>query len=133
MRKLLPFGLALVVPLLLMGADYPALPDGGSLVTSTGATPPADGGGPWVTVDTGHTADWVMTIRCSSRLNSPRVFYRLSADGGTARIDDQLLDVDRTFDLPVSQPRSYPQRFLSLLGEDGGPPSCSLQQQTPPD
>lgn len=115
----------------LSATDFPALRDGGSLVTSAGG-PPGDGGGPWVTVDTGQVNDWTMTIRCSSRLGSPRVHYRLSADGGTASAAYQLLDVDRTFDLPVSQGNRTKLRYLSLLGEDGGPPACNVQTQQIP-
>ncbi len=112
-------------------ADFPALPDGGSLVTSAGGTLPGDGGGPWITIDTGQTKDWLMSIRCRSGAGSPRVYYRLSTDAGTARTADQVVDVDRTFDIPVPQGNTDKYRFLSLLGEDGGPPACTIHTQTP--
>lgn len=107
--------------------DQPALSDGGSLVTSVGGTPPADGGGPWVTIDTGQLNDWVATILCRSYLGSPNVHYRFSSDGGTATSANQVLQVDRTFDLPINQGNGEKYRYLSLLGEDGGAPACNLQ------
>lgn len=142
MRMLSMVGLA-ALGLSLMAVDFPALPDGGSKVTP-GITLVAltDGGTQdagvlaYVTVDTGHVTDWVMTIRCSTGLAcatpSPRSYYRLSADGGTATTNYQLLEVDRTFDIPVSQGNTEKLRFLSLLGEDGGPPCCFVQQPTIP-
>lgn len=105
--------------------DVPALPDGGSLVTSNGG-PPGDGGGPWVTVDTGQTNDWVMSIKCRTYLGSPNVHYRLSTDGGTATAADNVLEVDKTFDLPVTQGNTEKFRWLSLRGEDGGAPVCNV-------
>lgn len=124
MLKFLPLALGLLF-LTAAAPDQRALPDGGSLVTSNGGLP-GDGGGPWVTVDTGQTQDWVATIRCRSYLGSPSVHYRFTADGGTATSADEVLDVDRTFDLPISQGAGEKYRYLSLLGEDGGPPSCAL-------
>lgn len=100
--------------------DVPVLPDGGSLFAS------ADGGGPWVTWDTYQVEDWVMTIKCRSYLGGPNVHYRLSADGGTATTADNVIDLDRTFDLPVSQGNVEKYRFLSLRGEDGGAPACNV-------
>ena len=116
------------IELLFLGADFPALPDAGSLVTSAGGAP-GDGGGPWITVDTAQVNDWLMTIRCRSELTSPRVYYRLSSDAGTATAANQLLDLDKTFDLPVTQGNTDKYRYLSLLGEDGGPPACNVQTQ----
>lgn len=137
MRQRLFFvGLALA---LFTAADYPALPDGGSLITpSLSITVLADGGlqdagyPAFVTVDTAHVADWVATMRCDSAHGSPRSYYRFSADGGTARAVDQLLDLDRTFDIPVQQTAGVKVRWLSFLGEDGGAPWCNLQHQTVP-
>lgn len=125
MRKLLAFSGLFCVLAHAEPPDQRALPDGGSLVTSNGG-PPGDGGGPWVTVDTGQVNDWTMSIKCRSYLGSPNVHYRLTADGGTATSADNVLDLDRTFDLPVSQGNSEKYRYLSLLGEDGGPPSCNV-------
>lgn len=133
MRKLaLSLGLGLVLAVSLMGVGFPALPDGGSLVTTAGnagtGNPVGDGGGPTVTIDTGHTESWVPALRCSSRMGSPRSYYRFSADGGLATDAYELLDLDRTFDLPLTQPNTYKLRYLSLTGEDGGPPACYLTQ-----
>lgn len=136
MRKPISFLFISVLALSLFTAvDFPALPDGGSLVTSNGGLP-GDGGGPWITIDTGHTEDWVPAIRCHASTiicgtASPRVNYRFSADGGTANAAYMLLDVDRTFDLPVFQPKDRKLRYLSLSGEDGGPPCCTLTQPDP--
>ncbi|MEY4933556.1 MAG: hypothetical protein RLZZ403_1876 [Pseudomonadota bacterium] len=105
--------------------DLPALPDGGSLVTSTGSGP-GDGGGPWITVDTGQVQDWMMALRCRSYVGSPSVHYRLSADAGTATTSDGFLPVNLTLDLPVSQGNGEKFRWLSLLGEDGGAPTCRV-------
>lgn len=125
MRYLWPLAIPIVCLLLAAAPDDPALPDGGSLVTSKGGLP-GDGGGPWVTIDTGQVTDWTMSIYCDSSLGSPNVYYRLSADGGTATTANMLLKVDTTFDLPVSQGFTEKYRYLSLLGQDGGPPSCPV-------
>lgn len=138
MRMLSMVGLA-AMGLALMAVDFPALPDGGSKVTpsltiislSDGGT--SDGGMPaYVTVDTGHVTDWVMAIRCETSLRcatpSPQVYYRLSTDGGTATVANQLLEIDRTFDIPIAQGNTEKLRYLSLLSEDGGPPCCFIQQ-----
>lgn len=133
--RLLFVGLALT---LFTAADYPALPDGGSLVTpSLTINVLADGGlqdagyPAFVTVDTAHLTDWVATMRCDSA-HGPRAYYRFSADAGTARTVDQLLDLDRTFDIPVTQTSGVKVRWLSFLGEDGGAPWCNLLHQTVP-
>ncbi len=128
MRKFFPLFLFAAIAVSFAHADPPdahALPDGGTLVTSKGG-PPGDGGGPWVTVDTGQVNDWVATMRARSYLGSPAVHYRFSADAGTATTDDSVIDVDRTMDIPVSQGQGEKYRYLSLLGEDGGPPSLIL-------
>lgn len=128
MRKLLrlaPFLLVLSVAHA-ESPDNPAFPDGGSLATTVGTVFPGDGGGPWLTVDTYQTEDWTMSIRCKSYCGSPNVHYRLSTDGGTATTDNNVLDVNRTFDLPVSQGNGEKYRWLSLLGEDGGAPCCGV-------
>lgn len=107
-------------------ADFPGLVDGGSLVQPTDA-------GPSITVDLARTDEWDMAIRCSSRLGSPRVYYRLSAsDAGAATAANQLLEVDRTFDIHVPAVRSAPLRFLLLTGEDAGVPACNVQREDPP-
>lgn len=103
--------------------DQRAFADGGSLATSNGGFP-GDGGGPWVTLDTGQVNDWTMAIRCRSYLGSPNAYYRLSADAGTATTLDGFLDKDVWFDIPVSQGYAAKYRWLSLLGEDGGAPAC---------
>lgn len=130
-----------------LGADFPGLPDGGSLVqpslvvTTLSDGGLSDGGMPSViTVDTARTDEWVATLRCTTNtalcwggFPSPRVFYRFSAsDAGVARTVDQILEVDRTFDIPVPLVRGAPLRYLSFLGEDGGAPCCNVQRQDPP-
>lgn len=111
--------------------DFPALPDGGSLVTGTGAL--SDGGNSsTITVDTGQTEDWTATVRCRSSLGSPRVYARWSADAGAATSANQLYEVDRTFDFTVRQPGVRKLRWISFLGEDGGPPNCNVQTQVGP-
>lgn len=129
MRKLVPVVLAFLGVAFAAFAygppDQPALPDGGSLVTSNGNLP-GDGGGPEVTVDTGQTDDWIATLKCSSLLGSPGVHYRFSTDRSTATTNYNVIDVDRTMDIPVRQGNTDKYRYLSLRGEDGGPPSCRL-------
>lgn len=116
--------------------DFPALPDGGSLCSTAGnastGNPAGDGGGPSIVCDTGQVDDWNATVRCSSRLGSPRVHARWSADGGIATAVNQLYEVDRTFDFRVLQPGSRKLRYISFLGEDGGPPACNVQTQVGP-
>lgn len=120
MRKLLPL-LGLVCVLAHAAPpDEPVLPDGGSLFSSS------DGGGPVVTADTYQVNDWVMTIKCRSYVGSPNVHYKLSTDGTAATAADNVLEVDKTFDLPVSQGNTEKYRYLSLRGEDGGAPVCNV-------
>lgn len=106
-------------------ADHRGLPDAGSIIT------PTDGGF-IVTVDTGHVDNWVATIRCRSLHGSPSVNYLFSADGGLATDADLPLDVDRTMDIPVIQSAGVKERYLSLRGEDGGTPWCTLHHQNIP-
>lgn len=119
--------LSVLALLSLTAIDFPALPDGGALVTPTDA-------GSSVTIDTGHTEDWVPLLRCHSELGSPRAYYRFSGDAGVARAGvDSLLALDIGFDLPVIQQRNRgPLRWVSFLGEDGGVPACTLHQPTEP-
>lgn len=126
MRKPLAFGLAvlclcLATPRLASAVDFPALPDGGSLIKTTD-------GGPLITVDTGHVTDWVPAIRCSTLEGSSGVHYRFSSDGGSATQANQVIEVNRTMDIPVAQGNVAKLRYLSLLSEDGGIPACRLQQ-----
>lgn len=123
MRKLLPLIAILVVWAVLAHAQPPdqkALPDGGSIVTST------DGGGPLVTVDTAQLGDWVATLRPRSSCGSPSVHYLFSTNSAPATTADNVLEVDHTFDLPVSQGNTEKYRYLSFLGEDGGAPCVTV-------
>lgn len=100
--------------------DVPVLPDGGSLFSSS------DGGGPVVTADTFQVNDWTMTVKCRSYIGSPNVHYLLSTDGTAATAANNVIEVDKTFDLPVSQGNTEKYRYLSLRGEDGGAPACNV-------
>lgn len=112
-----------VFAVLLAGADFPALPDGGSIVTST------DGGG-WVTVDTGKIADWTMVIRCEGEQSTR---YNLCTTSNcTATVHNQLLDFDTTERIPVRQGHRDKYRFLALATDDAGVPFCKVQVATPP-
>lgn len=100
--------------------DEPALPDGGSIVTGT-ATALGDLGE--------RAGPWSMTIRCEG---DQQTRYKLCADsaGCAATAVNQLLDADRTFDIPVNTRSGLPpKRYLALRTEDAGVAFCKVQRQ----
>ncbi len=113
---------------------YPGFADGGSLIAGSTL---ADGGlVTSATLDTGHVTNWNPTLRCSSFRGSPGVYYRWSGDAGTATNVDPLLEVNTARAVPIIQiatpSRDERRRWISILSEDGGVPSCSVWADTIP-
>lgn len=100
--------------------DDPALPDGGSIVTTTD-------GGSTVTVDLGARGAWTMALRCEGAQSTR---YRLCASSSCpVTAHNQLLDLDQTQDFPINQtPGVALKRYLTLRTDDGGVPFCKVQQ-----
>lgn len=103
-----------------LGDDEPIFTDGGSLVTTTD-------GGSSVTADLGVAAlsSFTMAIRCEGQAAR----YHLCATSTcTATTANQLLDADRTFDIPVNRITNGGKRYLALSTDDGGIPACKVQR-----
>lgn len=112
------------------GDDDPALPDGGSIVT------PLDGGST-VTVDLGGRGAWNMVLRAEGAQSTRYVTCAadtISFSGGSAihsckaASHNELLDYDRTLDVPMNQSGGWPtKRYMSFSTDDGGIPFVKVQ------
>lgn len=102
--------------------DEPMFSDGGSLVT------PLDGG-VTVTVDLAPrtSACWNMAIRCEGS-GGPARYVLCATNPCPVSSANQLLDADRTFDIPVNcTSQGAPKHYLSLTKDDATAPACKVQ------
>jgi hypothetical protein len=100
--------------------DEPGLPDGGSIVTS------ADGGA-YAIADLGARGCWTMAIRCEGAQSTR--YTTCATSSCTAAAVNQLLDADRTFDIPVNCVAGQTRkRYLALKTDDAGVPFCKVQR-----
>ncbi len=110
--------------------DQPALPDGGSIVTSTD-------GGRIAFADLGLRSEWMLSLECEGAQSTR---YLLCASdttsivaGGvnhtcTAGPNNHLLSYDRGGEaIPVNFKPNKNRRYLSLYTDDAGIPFCKAQ------
>ncbi len=138
MRKFMP---VLTVPCLLAGllgafspfapmafaADFPALPDGGSLIGDAGI----DATGT-IVVDLAvrGRGKWQAVLRCegtNGTVQATRYLFCNNPSCAALSGVHQLLNQDITYDILV--PSGY--RYLSVAQDDGGFPTCKLQYAFP--
>lgn len=99
--------------------DEPGLSDGGSICSSTD-------GGSYAVCDLGVAGCRSLGIRCEGAQSSR---YKLCPTSTCApSAINQLLDYDRTFDIPVNcVAGGTAKRYMGLHTDDAGVPFCKVQ------
>ncbi len=109
--------------------DQPALPDGGSIVTSTD-------GGRLAFVDLGLRSEWLLSLTCEGAQSTRYLLCATDTPsivaGGVnhtcnASEHSYLLTADRGEVIPVNFKANKNRRYLSLRTDDAGIPFCKAQ------
>lgn len=95
--------------------------DGGSTVTTTD-------GGSAATVDLGTGLIQTLAIRCEGAQSTR--YHTCTVLPCAVTLSNQLLDSDRTFDIPLNRSNAgtlAPKRYLTVATDDAGTPLCKVQ------